>query len=228
MSSPPTDQENGVKISVITPTVGRDTLRRTASSVLAQLEYGDEWIVISDGPLHAAKSIIDSLHDPRVRFDSSEGTACWGNRERDIAIGYANGHRLVFVDDDDELAPDAIRAVRLAHIQYPDKPICFRMFVTQTGDVFWRSPEIRSSNVGTPMFCPINDPARLPKWADGSSHNYASDFIFIRRCCELQGTPIFACNVICYVHHALVRPARTNSTSPRSGQRYSSVKKLNK
>jgi glycosyltransferase involved in cell wall biosynthesis len=197
-----------VKISVITPTVGRASLRRTALSVVPQLGEFDEWFVVGDGRRTDAEAIVKSLDDARVHYSESPGTALWGNRERDIGISQARGDRLVFVDDDDELTPEALDLVRRAHALQPTSPLVFRMELVGHNDLLWTTPEVRSSNIGTPMFVPLNDRSKLPRWMDGAGHGYASDFIFIRSCCERQGAPVFFTNVICRVHHVLRPPPR--------------------
>jgi len=205
MTAPLLPEEFSVKISVITPTVGRDTLRRTGTSVVSQLREQDEWIVVGDGSQPAAEQICSTFNDKRITCRQSAGTRVWGNKERDIGIGLARGQRLVFVDDDDELSAVALDTVRRAHVAYPASPLVFRMNVIDHGKVYWDHPEISPSNVGTPMFSPLHA-GNLPKWSDGSGHGYASDYIFIRECCARQGSPVFLRNVICIVHHALALP----------------------
>jgi glycosyltransferase involved in cell wall biosynthesis len=206
--SPLSEAERAVGISIITPTVGRSSLARTAQSVIRQLGDSDQWIVVSDGPSDAAKSIVEAFSDSRVIYRESTGTQRWGNHERDIGIEKASGARLVFVDDDDELTDDAIAIVKRAHVQNPSRPLMCRMHVLPNERILWERTAVASGNVGTPMFCPLLDRSRMPKWSDASVHNYGSDYVFIRTCCQRQGEPVFVRNVICRVHHALVPPNR--------------------
>jgi glycosyltransferase involved in cell wall biosynthesis len=191
-----------IKVSVITPTLGRSSLERAGRSIVHQLRDGDQWIVVGDGPQPAARKIVESFGDSRILYRESPGTKCWGNCERDLAMSLATGDRLLFLDDDDEFLPTTLAVARRAHVLDPLHPFIFRMTLLEHNSTLWAVPVLRSGNIGTPMICPLNDKAKLPIWQHHSRHGYGSDFSWIRACCSLQGTPVFAADVVCHVHHA--------------------------
>lgn len=102
-------------VSFVTPTVGRDTLARTAGSVLAQTDHDWEWIIADDA-------------DPATRLDRSRwagdlphvwrysaGRTGSAGLTRNAAIAHALGDWVAFVDDDDALHPGYVERLRGHH-----------------------------------------------------------------------------------------------------------------
>jgi pterin-4a-carbinolamine dehydratase len=87
-----------VLASVITPTLGRETLARTLASLTAQSEPGWEAIVVDDGDGTGIR-IADSFADERIRALPSPGR---GQVDaRNTAIERARGELVCWLDDDD-------------------------------------------------------------------------------------------------------------------------------
>lgn len=186
-------------LSVIVPTKGRATLAATIASIPEH--EGIEALVVGDGPQPLAKQLVKNLKRRNVRYiETLEATHDFGNSQRDFGISVAKGRRLLFMDDDDAFTPDAFEHIWWWNGTYPDDAIVFRMRYSEhhpeAGKVLWHTPQIRPANVGSPMFSPLNDPARLAKWADGDG--YLSDFQFIAATSQLQ-TVTFSPEVVCEI-----------------------------
>ncbi|MEX1231208.1 MAG: glycosyltransferase family A protein [Planctomycetaceae bacterium] len=171
-------------ISVITPTLGRATLRRTMQSVLPQLGIHDEWLIVADGARPATRQLIDHAGDSRIAYlECSDKRSAYGNAQRNAAMRRAQNDFLMFVDDDDWLLPHALAAVRREGVH--GLPMMFRMEYRPRNAVLWRMPLLREANVGGGMFVTPNRSDRLADWPiydDRQSLGYgASDFQFIQR-----------------------------------------------
>lgn len=110
---------NDPLVSVIIPTIGRATLRRAVLSALEQpLPESDlEVIVANDSgqPLDPAIGLPD---DPRI-------TVVTTNRRRqsvarNVGAAMARGRYLLFLDDDDWLAPNSLEALWQVAVQHPE------------------------------------------------------------------------------------------------------------
>jgi pterin-4a-carbinolamine dehydratase/glycosyltransferase involved in cell wall biosynthesis len=87
-----------VLASVITPTLGRETLHRTLASLLAQTQADWEAIVVDDGDGGGVR-IAESFGDDRIRAFRSPGR---GQVDaRNAAIEVARGEVVCWLDDDD-------------------------------------------------------------------------------------------------------------------------------
>jgi glycosyltransferase involved in cell wall biosynthesis len=186
-------QTERVPVSVVIPTIGRETLRATLTSVASQLESGDEVLVVADGRPARAREIFARQRRRRWRYLETDGPCNdAGGTQRDLAATVARGDHLCFMDDDDVFTPDALAAIRRGVAQHPERVLLFRM--DNYGTVLWRDREIRYGNVGTPMVVVPNDSARLASWRLG-------DYEFIRDSCHRLGEPVWCDEVV-----AVVRP----------------------
>lgn len=165
-----------MRLSVITPTIGRQSLEDTLSSIAVQLAPGDEHLVIGDGAQPAAAAMCAvvgaTYHDGPQVHD-------YGNSQRDAGAQLATGDYLLYCDDDDVYAPDALALVRAVVENEPGIPHVFRMLHPTFG-VLWQRPALVCGNVGTPMFAVPRD-ERLARWADGDPRTYEGDYRFIVR-----------------------------------------------
>jgi len=162
------------KLCVITPTIGRKTLRRLLTS--ARLQEGDEWFVIGDGPQPGAERVCKELAVlPYLRYVEGPQTGDWGNSQRDLGMRLSLADYFIFADDDDVFNSGAINTIRQHAGQSPGKLFLFRIW--HNGGVIWTSQELSPGNVGGAMFVVPNDPRRLSHWADDMS--YVSDMAFI-------------------------------------------------
>ena len=165
-----------MRLSVITPTIGRPSLADTLASIAYQLGAGDEHLVIGDGAQPEARAMCEQFgaiyHDGPQAHD-------YGNTQRDAGARLATGDYLMYCDDDDTFTPDALDLARQAIAATPGIPHVFRM-THPTFKVLWQRPALVPGNVGTPMFCVPND-GRLARWNDLHADTYQGDFRFIIR-----------------------------------------------
>jgi glycosyltransferase involved in cell wall biosynthesis len=162
-----------VTFSVIVPTRGRSTLRRTLASITEQLEPGDEAI---------------------VRCSRDED---FGNRARQSMIERAKGTHLVFMDDDDQFATGALATMRRFAAENPGRIGIFRMRYLD-GRVLWDEPVLRLRNVSSQMLCVPNVPGKLGRW-ESPEYERIADYEFVLQTAELQGEPIFREEIVAHI-----------------------------
>jgi glycosyltransferase involved in cell wall biosynthesis len=160
-------------ISIITPTIGRKSLRPMLQRVLPQLIEGDEVLIIGDGPQPVAKVIVDELKHPLIRYWESESIKNYGNPQRNMAIEQAKGDYLLFVDDDDLPSPQAFSVIRNVAKEFPGKPLMFKMM--HCGWELWNHPRVEQGNISGQMFVTPNVKGKVGKW----SGRYEADFDFV-------------------------------------------------
>ena len=86
--------------SVIIPVRnGANFIREAISSVLAQLDRGDELIIVDDGSSDETLSIVLAVADPRMRVLSTTGRGVAAARNAGLAV--ARGEFVAFLDHDD-------------------------------------------------------------------------------------------------------------------------------
>jgi len=95
------------RISVVIPTIGRQYLVSAVESVLLQLESGDECVVVVDGP-RSLPRLPASRQVRIVRLAISGGPGA----ARNAGAATVTGDHLLFLDDDDEVAPDGVTILR--------------------------------------------------------------------------------------------------------------------
>lgn len=162
-----------MKITVITPTIGRESLKTMLDSLLPQLEEGDEVIVIGDGPQPNAKRIVDTYASRKIVYLEHGPIRNYGNPQRNLAIKMAKGDYLLFIDDDDCPLKDSIKGVKSIAEANAGRPFMFRMYHGPL--LIWTDNEIRGGNISGQMFIAPNKPELLGAW----SGRYAADYDFI-------------------------------------------------
>lgn len=164
-------------VSVIIPTIGRETLRRTLESALCQHERPDEVLVVADGPRPDARAAALEFG---AAYLETPPTGQWGHEQRNLGMAAAKGDYLSFMDDDDVYLPGAFEAMRRRARESPGRPIIFQML--HRGETLWRRPEIAYRNVSTQMFLFPNVPGRLARWASNpdTPDGRGGDFCFAR------------------------------------------------
>jgi glycosyltransferase involved in cell wall biosynthesis len=93
-------------VSVVIPTLGRESLRTSVESALAQTYAIEKVIVVVDGPL----SLIDEgqlADDPRIEIISTQPNKGM-NWSRATGIQHATTELIALLDDDDRWAPTKI------------------------------------------------------------------------------------------------------------------------
>jgi glycosyltransferase involved in cell wall biosynthesis len=171
-----------ISLSVIIPTIGRDSLATLLAGLVLQLEEQDEVIVVSDGPLVPMRRAAWPV-DPRIKYVEGEKTCRWGNAQRNAGIQAAKGTHLLFLDDDDEVLPEYLKTGRSAALESPDRIILFK--TRHHGGTIWKLPEVREANVSTQMFLIPNVPGRLGLWSD----RYEGDLDFLKSTIALYPKP---------------------------------------
>ncbi len=172
-------------ICVITPTIGRPTLRQTLESAI--LSKGDVWYILQD---RVGCDVYDIWFDLRktrpflYMFETHLG-GDYGNPLRDYAMRSTYGNYFVFLDDDDIFAPNAIPIIKEAITKHHPRPIIFKM-INGNGEILWRNHEVTPGNVGGSMFVCPNIPDKLAKWDNG--HGHRSDYEFIKQTLEKYGS----------------------------------------
>jgi glycosyltransferase involved in cell wall biosynthesis len=101
-----------MKFSIITPTFKRsEALARAVASVKAQTYVDWEMVIINDSPTDETYfSFVGTINDPRIRYfvnDRNRGV----NFSRNFGLDHlgADSKWVIFLDDDDTLAPDTLK-----------------------------------------------------------------------------------------------------------------------
>jgi glycosyltransferase involved in cell wall biosynthesis len=175
-----------IRLSIIIPTIARQSLLRTLQALAPQLR-DDEVIVVGDGPRPRVAGMIDGMGD-HFRYMQGPATAEWGNAQRHTGLLHATGDYVWFVDDDDTPEPDALDAIRQAASEHPGKALMFRCQwnnyrYVPDGTVWWET-EGDTLHVGTPMLVVPNVPEKLGSWL---GPEYDHDYVFITETLALFG-----------------------------------------
>ncbi len=117
-------------VSVVLPTYNRAyLLRRALTSVLQQIEDGDEIIVVDDGSTDETEDVVKSKPGP-IRYFKTENRGAGAARNRGVAE--AKGYYIAFVDSDDQWLPGKIALQRAFMNAREDVLSCFTDFRVQT------------------------------------------------------------------------------------------------
>lgn len=163
-----------VSIGVITPTIGRQSLRAMLDRLLPQLDVQDRVMIVGDGPQPVAQAIVDSLNSGLIRYSEHGPIRNYGNPQRNIAIAESATDYVMFVDDDDLPMPAAIKDIKAGILAHPGLPLMFRM--QGPLDVLWRMKKVEVCNVSGQMFVVPNVKERVGLW----SGRYEADLDFMK------------------------------------------------
>lgn len=99
-----------MKFSIITPTFKRrEKLNRAIESVVQQSHLDWEMIIINDNPLDGTLGLQNDWNDSRLVFLENEvNSGVNATRNRGLAEISTNSDYVIFLDDDDRLAPNAL------------------------------------------------------------------------------------------------------------------------
>ncbi len=115
-------------ISVIVPTRDRSTLlRRALDSVIGQSYPNWEAVVTDDGSLDDTPAVLKGVADPRVRPLRGEGRGTCA--ARNLALARASGELIAYLDDDNLMHPQWLKAVAWAFEQRPEADVLYGAFV---------------------------------------------------------------------------------------------------
>lgn len=189
-------------ISVVTPTLGRKSLSRTAESVRPQLLSNDEWWIVGDGPQAVVRRQVEAWANPQIRYlDHSDPNSRYGNAQRNVAMRRSHGDLFLFLDDDDALAAGALDAVRRHGVRR--RPMMFRMDYRPGRRVLWDRPVLSVGNVAGAAFVV---PRLEGRWCEWTAPNdpVTCDVDYIRRTLDLwPADSLLWCEEIlcvCYAH----------------------------
>lgn len=126
------------------------------------------------------------------------GRHAWGHPQINYGMQEAVGDYLVFQDDDDVFAPDALINIRRAtkHLD-PPRPLIFKFKIGRAGGlVLPQGQEIAESRIGGHCLVVPNVKEKLGAWTD----RYAGDWDFIESTLQLWMPlgPIFRPEVITF------------------------------
>ena len=94
-------------ISVVIPLYNKEaSIAQSLRSVLSQSHDDFEVVVVDDGSTDRSVSIVESVHDSRVRLFRQENGG--PSKARNTGVNNAIGEWIMFLDADDELLPGAI------------------------------------------------------------------------------------------------------------------------
>ena len=187
-------------ISLVIPTISRPSLARTLASVKRQdWMAGDEVILVADGPQPIARELWNQFGLCGRFIEVAGPSRNWGHGPRNKVNPMATGSHIMNLDDDDELAPNAVTIVRRSIAKDPNRPHIFRMSGHPVVGTAWKDPILFQGNVGTPMIVVPNIHGKVGKF---NEHRYAGDFDYAYETCgHYPEGPIWNEEVIC-----LVRP----------------------
>lgn len=148
-----------MRFSIITPTYKRaDLLVRAMQSVQAQTHKDWELIIVNDSPSDSSYTpIAASINDARIRYlvnTTNSGVNFSRNRALDNVS--ANSAWVIFLDDDDYLAPDALKN--------------FHDLITQNPNYSWFVTN-RAFKDGTPL-------TKIPK--SNQVYSYIWNYLILR------------------------------------------------
>jgi glycosyltransferase involved in cell wall biosynthesis len=168
------------RLSVIIPTLGRDTLPTMLNSIRAQgLHRSDEVLVIADGEQPFARDLVREFGAP-FRYLVHGPEHSYGNAQREHGMKRARGQHLVFADDDNAFRPDAFRVIRRAAQETPDRPLIFRV-VFLSGHIAPMGPRLVLGDFDAACGVWPNREGRLGYWGQ----LYGGDFTFARSTLDL-------------------------------------------
>ncbi len=151
-------------------TAGRPSLTQTLAALTPQLQSGDEILV--------------------ERLDCA-----WGHEARNRAIPRCAGTHLMFIDDDDQHATDALALVRTKVRAHPKRVHLFSMTYTDGRTVNPRWP-LQMGYVSTQMLVVPNVEGKLGTWGD----RYEGDLDFAATTMLLRGDePILHADVVALI-----------------------------
>jgi len=163
-----------MKLSILIPTIGRDTLKRAVESISTSPEI--QIVLVGDGEFlgsflytaQVGENGFTIIH----RFPRSGDC---GYSARNIGLPAATGEWLAFMDDDDYFTPEGVRTILEYCNSHHEKPAVFKMQRLAFGDTLWHVPELRLANQGQQQFVCRNSP-HLPRWQT----HYSADFDWMK------------------------------------------------
>lgn len=179
-------------LTVIIPTIGRQTLEDTIQSIrlngerisgdgdIEILVIGDTYLGTYQNTLDRAKKIADMWASTYVEYDG--GIHCYGHPQRNYGIKIANGDWLAWMQDDDVWLPGAVEAIMQSISTGNSTPRLFRTHTWQAG-IVWKRQELVVGNIDADCIVTPNMPGKVAEW----TNRYEGDFDFILNTCKRWG-----------------------------------------
>lgn len=150
-----------MRFSIITPTYKRaDKLIRAVKSLQEQTYIDWEIIIVNDSPTdNSYENFTSSINDPRIHYyvnDINRGVNYTRNKATELVS--ADSKWIIFLDDDDYLAPDTLQTIHNLILTHQD----VKWFVTN-----------RAYTNGTPLTI-------FPK--EDVTYSYAWEYLILKRC----------------------------------------------
>lgn len=167
-------------ITVVVPTVGRESLKKTLVSLGWQRwRKDDQILIVGDGRQDRAREMVQS--DSRFTYVEVPGPGnSWGHSVRNEVnrLGLATGSHIVNLDDDDILVQDAVSTICEEIEKTPNVPLLFQMDARNRGLGFvWSKPwGIVDRNVSSACIVTPNVKEKLGRW-DETKYNGDLSFV---------------------------------------------------
>ena len=176
-----------MSLSIILPTINRPTLRAALESVIPQLNFADECVVIGHGSLPEAEKLVHSY--PQTRYFEENTPSRFGADRRNLGMDRAFGDHFIYLDDDDILVPNALKAIRSYTKMNPGFLLFFRAEILRdiTGlpplKVWLNNTEITNGN---PICANLVVPNILngPRWTPVDEPSNNEETTYLNACVE--------------------------------------------
>lgn len=179
-----------MKLCVVVPTIGRDSLLRTLDSLTPQLTADDVGIIACDATGADADAVTRMTHGSRfVVFQVGSKTAA-GHHATNFVLDHlpSDVTHTWRIDDDDVASPGALAALRGAACSSP----VFARFRYVDDGLVWDSPVLQEANIGSPC---ILAPRSAARWGD----RYEGDFDYAKALVKELGDPLWLNAVVAEV-----------------------------
>jgi hypothetical protein len=139
-------------LSVVIPTVGRETLQLTLDSLTAQPESsGLEVLVVAD----TFGGMTQNLVQARIRVELAgfrwleydAGFHCVGQPQRTFGAKAATAPFVWFSQDDNVAAEDSLARIEMAIDEQPQRRPLFFRFLAPWRETIWREPNLMLGNI---------------------------------------------------------------------------------
>lgn len=168
-------------LSIVIPTIGRESLRATLASIPASSEL--EIVLVGDC-CDALSRLWDAQRFRAISVYPRLGN--FGHCAFSIGQIAATGDWICRMDDDDYYTPNGVAAMLEYCATAPEVPAIFKMQRLEAGDILPRTRELTCGNVGGPQMVVPNRP-NLPRFGT----RYEADYDWMVACVEMFGGPIW-------------------------------------
>lgn len=203
-------------ITVITPTIGRVSLRNVLDSAEQQSFTDFEYLVVSDGYNKAVQEEV-AKRDSRFKFVCTPKTATWGHDQVNVGLMLAKGKVITLLDDDDLFVPGAFQTI-YEHtktleiekdiwgrtVRDTGKIYCFRAKDLH-GNVYWINKNYQCGIISGQCIVLPNVPEKFGLWTP----HYAGDWDFMESTLKRSGWELEWIDQIIIRMHAWEIPGKT-------------------